>query len=144
GLELALALEHRAERFAVDELHDEIGLAFVVADEVDLDDVRIVQRRHRTRLAQEALLDRGVVRQRLGQYLDRDVTVQRRLVALVNHAHAAAAEFRDDVVVSELGFHTDSAAPERRLTGAADTITAGLCTPCSAWLRRRQWSAALA
>ena len=55
---LALALEHPAERFAFDELHDEIRLAFVVADEIDLDDVRIVERRHAARFAQEAFLDR--------------------------------------------------------------------------------------
>ena len=105
---LAFALQHGAERFAFDEFHDEIRLAFVVADEIDLDDVRIVERGHAARFAQEALLDRLVVRERIGKHLDRDVAVQRSLEALVDHAHAAASEFGDDVVVAEARSHLDS------------------------------------
>ncbi len=105
GLQLGFALEHRAERFAVDEFHDEIGLAVVVADEIDLDDVRIVERRHAARFAQETLLHALIVRERIGEHLDRDVAIQRCFVAFVDHAHATAAEFGDDVVMTQLLFH---------------------------------------
>ena len=100
-----LALEHRAERLAFDEFHHEEGLALVFADEVDLDDVRVIERSHAARLAQEALLDPFIVGQGIGQHLDRDVAIQGRFVALVDHTHAAAAEFGDDVVMAQTRSH---------------------------------------
>ena len=105
GLEFAFAFEHRAERFAVDEFHDEIRLAVVVADEIDLDDVRIVERGHAACFAQETLLHALIVRERIGKHLDRDVAIERRFVAFVDHAHATAAELGDDVVMTQLLFH---------------------------------------
>ncbi len=112
GLELAIALEQRAQRFAVDEFHDEIRLAFILADEIDLDDVWIVERGHAARLAQKTFLDAFVVGQRIGQHLDRDIAIQRRFVALVDHAHSTATELGDDVVMPQMLLHD-------RLHGAA-------------------------
>src|SRR5450432_708709 len=116
GLELALAFEQRTQRFAVDELHDEEGLAGVVANEVYLYNMRIIERGHAARFAQEAFLYALVVGQRIGQHLDRDVAVQRRLVAFVDHAHAAAPKLGDDVVMTQLLFHDPLRGAERRLT----------------------------
>ena len=104
-VELLLALQYLRQALALDELHDEERLFVLLSDEVDLDDVRVVQRRHRTRLAQETLDQVLVVRQRRRQLLDGDITAQRRFVALVDHAHAAATEFADDFVVTEMRFH---------------------------------------
>ena len=112
---LVLALEPGRERLALDELHGEIGLPLPLADVVDLDDVRVVERGHGAGLAQEALLDALVVRERRGQHLDRDVAAERRLVALVDHAHAAAAQLGDDVVVTDLRRH---GLPPPRIAGA--------------------------
>ena len=67
--------------------------------------MRIVERGHAARFAQKALLDRGIVRERIGQYLDRHIAIERPFVALVNHAHAAAAQFGDDIVMAQLLFH---------------------------------------
>ncbi len=102
GLQPVLALEPLAERLAFDELHREIGLALVLADQVDLHDVRIVELRHAARLAEEAFDHQGVVGQCLRQHLDRHMSLQRGLEALVDHAHATAPEFGDDVVMTNL------------------------------------------
>ena len=59
--QLAFALEHRTERLAFYEFHDEERLPFILANEIDLDDVRVVERSHAARLTQEALLDALVV-----------------------------------------------------------------------------------
>lgn len=73
---LVLALEQGAERFALDEFHDEVGLAFILADEVDLDDVRVVEGRHAACFTQEALFHALIVGQRLCQHLDCDIAVE--------------------------------------------------------------------
>ena len=71
------ALQAGRQRFAVDVFHHKEGLFFVLADEVDLDDVRVVERRHRARFAQEAFDEYLVVRHGRGQHLDRHVATQR-------------------------------------------------------------------
>ena len=109
--DLVFALEQGAERLAFDKLHDEERLALVFADVVDLDDVRIIQCRHAARFAQEAFLHALVVRQRIRQDLDGDIAVERGLVSLVDHAHAATTQFGNDVVVSQSRFHGVSGAP---------------------------------
>ena len=62
---------------------------------VELDEVRVAQRRDRAELALEPQR-RVVVRD--AAELDRDVHVAAQIAAEIDHAHAAAAELADDVV----------------------------------------------
>ncbi len=57
-----------------------------------------------------------VVRKRIGEHLDRHVAIQGCLVAFVDHTHAAATEFGDDVVMSQLLLHDPLQGAVRLLT----------------------------
>ena len=64
------------ERLAVEQLHREIELAFVLVEAVDGADVRMIQRRRGARFAAEALdrfIARGVARR---QNLERDLAAR--------------------------------------------------------------------
>ena len=54
-----------------------------------------------TRLAQEALRERGVGRVERGQLLERDESVQVGLAREVHHRHAAATHFTQDLVATD-------------------------------------------
>src|SRR5204863_9620065 len=79
---------------------DEVGAADLV-EVVDVDDVLVLQRRDRQRLALEAdgelriLGDRGLER------LDGDGPVEALLHGLVDDRHAARADLLDDAAVSD-------------------------------------------
>ena len=55
----------------------------------------MIQRGERLRFAQEAREPLGVVRERLGQDLDRDVAVQLRIARSIDFAHAPTADGLD-------------------------------------------------
>ena len=67
-------------------------------DSVNLRDVGMVQRRQHLGLALEARHALAVVRERLGQNLDRHVAFQLGIVGAVHLAHAAGADGREDLV----------------------------------------------
>ena len=67
------------------------------AEVVDRDDGRVVHLRHQLRLALEALLGLGAQLGRRNQ-LDGDVAIEPRVAGAVDDPHAAAAQFRDDLV----------------------------------------------
>ncbi len=94
--EAALALGPPGGKVAArDPLHGHEDLIADGADVVDGDDVGVRQARRGLRLAQQA---RACARRRgVGpQQLEREHAVQLRIVRLVDHAHAAAAELPDD------------------------------------------------
>jgi hypothetical protein len=85
----------RAQRLAGGQLHRDIRHAVRLADVVDRDRVRVIERRDRTRLAQYARLTPigpVVVRR---EDLERDLAVELAVMGLVDHAHAA---FTEDVL----------------------------------------------
>jgi hypothetical protein len=68
---------------------------------VDRRDVRVIQRREGLGFTLEAREAVGVVRERLGQNLDRDVAIQLRVAGAEDLAHAAFADRRGDLVDAE-------------------------------------------
>ncbi len=94
-----------------DVLHHEIGQAFFGAAGIEqARDVRMIERREDLRLDLEAL-QQGLRAVALPQHLDRDFLLILIVVAnaLVDLAHAAAADFLDDAIVADA-----SADPGRR------------------------------
>ena len=65
----------------LDELEHERGDACALLQAVDCPDVRMIQRGERSRLLLEAGESVGILREEVGQYLDRDGTPQLRVVA---------------------------------------------------------------
>jgi hypothetical protein len=61
------------------------------------------ERRHRARLALEALAQLGVAGEPLGQDLERDVAVERLVVRAVDLSHPARTEASGDAVMAEAG-----------------------------------------
>ena len=87
------------QRHAIQELHGDEHAAVFFADVINGADVGMVQRRSGLRLAPEAFQRLRVLRDVVGQELEGDETVQARVLGLVDHAHAAAAELSEDAVV---------------------------------------------
>jgi hypothetical protein len=89
------------ERLAVNQLHDEKGGAVVIADIEERADVGVGELREGTRFAVEPLAQLRVGGERTGQHLDRDGPIEPRIAGLVDLAHAAGADGRDDLVGSK-------------------------------------------
>jgi hypothetical protein len=95
------ALEPRRERFPLQQLEDDIGLAALDSDVEDREDVRVVERARGPGLVFEAAPPVGV-RLRVGpDDLDRDVAPEPRVTRAVDLAHASRAEGSDDPVRTE-------------------------------------------
>ena len=89
------------ERLADEQLHHEVRRAVVeLAEIVDGDDRRMVDRCRRARLLEEARGEHGVGREIAAQHLHREQAIERDVTDLVDRAHAALAERRDDLVAT--------------------------------------------
>ena len=95
--------------FPLDELHRDVRDSVRLADVVDGQDVRMVERRGRARLLLEALTAAGVGGQGLGQHLDRDLAPEPRVPRPIHLAHAAGAERREDLVRIRASFQQRAA-----------------------------------
>jgi hypothetical protein len=73
----------------------------MIANLVNGADVGMVQGGGGTRLAAETFQGLRVLRDVVGQELERDEAAQVSVLGLVHHAHPAAAEFADDTVVRD-------------------------------------------
>ena len=89
------------ERLALEQLHDEVLRAVLVADVVERADVRMRELRDRLRLPLEPLANLGGGRQMLRQHLDRDGALEPRVPRLVDLSHPPGAERRQDLVGTE-------------------------------------------
>src|SRR6267143_6387484 len=101
-----LAKIHRAadavlQRPALDQLEDEVCQALLVPEVEDFQDVGVLEAGHRSRFLLEALPVPGVVREEVGQDLDRDVAVEARVIGAVHARHPAAPNPLDDAVGSQ-------------------------------------------
>ena len=90
---IAVALEHRAEVEALDELHDDVGALLVAGVVEDLDEPRMAQAGQQARLDLEA---RGVAD--VEQALDGDLAALLAVEGAVDGAHSAAGDGGDDLV----------------------------------------------
>src|SRR5262245_29932413 len=78
----------------------------------------MIDRRDRLRLTLESVAALCVRRQELGQYLDRDLAMEPRVLADVDLAHAAFAERLEDAVVIELRSNGHVVSPGARMPSA--------------------------
>ena len=102
-LDRAFLLDQILERLALEVLHDEVHRALGQDAEVgDVDDVRVVDRRRRARLAQEAVDRLLVARELRVQHFHRDRLLDVDVLAEVDGAHAAAAEDLVEPVVADV------------------------------------------
>ena len=93
------------EIVALDQFHHErvdVRGLILFDDAVDLRDVRVVERGQRLRFAREARDAIRIVREHVGQDLDRDVAVQLRIARAIHLAHSAFAQLGDDLVRAEV------------------------------------------
>src|SRR5690606_34442223 len=88
----ANATQQPVQRLPRHELHDQVDHAMGVPEVVNLHNVRIAQRGHRSRLSPKPLDEGGVTGPGVQQNLDRDVPVENDIAAPPNLAHATAAD----------------------------------------------------
>ncbi len=82
----------------------------MLVDVVDRADVGVLERGGRAGLALKPLERLSVAGQLLGQELQRHAAAELQVLGLVDDAHAAAAELRDDAVVGDgLADHQEAA-----------------------------------
>ena len=115
------------QRAAVGQLRDEVLPAVELADVMNRDDVRMIQRGRRLRFPLEAA-PFGGRRELGGQKLDRDRAIQPGVVSQVDDAHAAFAEHRLNPVCSQRDAGVEPAHGTRMLSHSPPTS-----------LRRRTW-----
>jgi hypothetical protein len=101
GIERAQVLEMFLQRNATHELHDQKRKAAGFGDGVDRDDVFVVDRGRRPRLARKPLPGAGLRRKLRREHFDGDQTVERRVAGLQHDSHPALPDDRQDFVGSE-------------------------------------------
>ena len=96
-----LTCQQVAQLVAADQLHRDEREPVGFADLVNDGDVRMLDRRGGLGLLDEAPAPIAVVRQVVGQDLERDIAVQPRVGGAIDHAHPAAADFFGNPIVAE-------------------------------------------
>ena len=91
-----------AQRPAFDELGGDVIRPISLADLINRENVRVIQRRCRPRLSLEAAHPLGLSRELRGQQLERDLAPELHILRQVHFAHAAHAQQRHDRVVTDL------------------------------------------
>src|SRR5262249_26798643 len=89
-------------------LHDEVRPGRGLADLVNRHDIRMIERRRRAHLSEEALDGRRFIPARLAHQLDRDGAIQPRVEGAEDLAHAAVADGLVDSVMSDRGRYHES------------------------------------
>ncbi len=91
---LATLSQHRIEPEALNELHDIVGEAVVLAHTEYGDNVGVVQLGRGARFAFEPQLLLGVHQGLMRQHLESDMPAQRDLLGLVNDPHPTVTDLR--------------------------------------------------
>ena len=94
-----IAVDRFLERSAFEQLQNEKRFPVVFADLVDRADVRVAERRRRSRLAEQPLDRRGVGGSALGQKLERHSPAEDEIFGDIHVAHAAAAQLFEHPIV---------------------------------------------
>ena len=103
GAERSAGSQQGLEVGAVDVAHRDEQPAIDLAGVVDGDDVRVVEARRQPRLVQEPLAEALVLREALGQHLERHRAAQTHVAREVDLAHAAPSDPLPDLVDAEHG-----------------------------------------
>jgi hypothetical protein len=98
-----LRLREFGQSLPVDELRGDEVRAVGLADLVNGDDVRMIQRRRRLGLANETVHSVSVVGEFRRQDLEGDFTAKRRILREIHLAHPAFADWRQDPVLPDDG-----------------------------------------
>ena len=115
----AFARDQLVQWLAIHQLHHDIGLAVLLANFVDGDDVRMVQGRSCFGLLHEAGAAVGIGTACFGQQLDGDETIQALVPSLVDPPHAAFADFSQQGEVPQFaGVHIRSIVVFQQIWGA--------------------------
>ena len=102
GLDLErLSTDPMLQRHAVQELHDDEGLTFTLADFMDRADIGMVERGRGASFTSEALQSLWVLGEVFSKKLQCDEPPKLSVLGLVHHTHPAAAEFLDDAIVRD-------------------------------------------
>ena len=96
------AVEQVPQVRALEELHGQVGPPGLLADVVDRDDVRVVQRRGRARLGVEAGDAGRVADHVVRKDLDRDAPAEPRVLRPPDLSHSAGAQRRNHLVGTDL------------------------------------------
>ena len=99
------AAGHDRQRLPFDELHRDEAALEHVADLVDGDDVRMIQRRGGARFLLEAADRVAVAGQARAEQLDGDLAAEPRVVCEIDLAHAAAADERQHLIGADAPGH---------------------------------------
>src|SRR5260370_37594602 len=89
------------KRQAVQKLHGQEEMAVFLPNLMDGADIGMIKGGSGAGFAAETLQCLRILRDIVGEKLKRDKSAERDIFGLVNHAHAAAAEFLDDAVVRD-------------------------------------------
>jgi hypothetical protein len=110
-----LGQQQPAQRLAVDALHHDVRQAGGLADLVDRDDVRVIERGRRARLLSESSEAHRIRRETLGQELHRHVPVQVLVARAPDVAHPASPQAGHELETREphAGEGRQSMPPER-------------------------------
>ena len=100
-------VEPRAQRLPFQQLRYDERRPIMRADVVDGDDAGSVEGGGGARLLLQPRHPIGIAREQRRQDLDRDVAVQPRIARLVDLAHAAGAQQRQDFVGAQAGTGAD-------------------------------------
>src|SRR5262249_53336403 len=90
--------DQSTQRSSFDEFHHYVEFVPSLADLMDGADVRMVQTRSRTRLAQQVIASK-LVERIFGQDLKGDIALQKFVVSAIDDAHSAFADLAQDAIV---------------------------------------------
>ena len=85
-----------------DKLQCQIRPSPLVADVVNLDDVRMLQAAERLRFSIETFEEIWIITKGTDHHLDRNQTVQMGIGCLIDNPHTSAADYVDDIVFPDL------------------------------------------
>ena len=101
------ALDPLVQRFAFEDLSDDICELALDADVVDRDDVGMIQAAGRPRLLLESTPSIGILREGVGQYLDGDVATELGIARTVDLSHATRAQGTEDFEAPDAVAHRE-------------------------------------
>jgi hypothetical protein len=85
----------------LEKVHDNETLPFVFVDVIDSADVRMVQRRGRSRFALKSLDGRMILGKLLGEKFQAHVAAEAKVLGFVHNPHPAAAQLFQNAVMGD-------------------------------------------